>query len=589
MLGKNEKLRWAAAAGICLVIFAAGYTDLFRNVFTIGDKGEGIWGLLTAPGLTAVPPSWVLRHLFLLGGVVALGRFLAPAGTLLVNASRHVRANLGDWFIVGVLAVTAGTGATLAAKLSLGGEGHVWDEREYLFQAQIFAAGRLTAPRPPTDERVTLDGSGRENFLVGLNEGVHGNRWFTIYMPVWPALLAAAAAIKAPWLANAAVGSATAFLVFGLGKRVFDADVALVGTFLYAVSPFVVFNNASYFSEPTFLLLLLTFLLLYDHHRQTARGFPAFCAGVVLALAFGAREYATFAAGLPVITIWLNDAFRGRTGRGGFLLFLIGALTGAAPLLLYNYLTSENPLYFPRFYAVKTHFGLERSFVAGDMLLFTTRRLWVLATDLCGWPLVSFLPALIPLFFRKIPARAKPLYAAALGTAVLFTFPHHKGINYGARYYYGALPALLLGGGYGLILLPDILTRKWNAPKGTATATVTITLLILTPLYYRAVEPVYGGYWGFADGVKPWVTPQLEDALRKYGVWQAVIFVAPAERCEGPPPNDILLKNNVIFARDRGARNAEFAALVAPRPYLLCDYRIFEATGEIKVLDIKTR
>ena len=66
-----------------------------------------------------------------------------------------------------------------------------------------------------------------------------------------------------------------------------------------------------------------------------------------------------------------------------------------------------------------------------------------------------------------------------------------------------------------------------------------------------------------------------------------IIFVAPPKRCEGPPSNDVTLENKIIYARDRGERNAAFAALFPPRPYLLCDYREFEKTGVIRVLELE--
>ncbi len=421
---------------------------------------------------------------------------------------------------------------------------------------------------------------------MGINEGVRDGKWFTIYLPIWPLVLAAGEISGHPWLVNPVIGVLTTFVIYGFGRRLFGADAALLSAVLYAFSPFIIFNNASFFSEPLFLLLLLLFLWAYITARDGGSRGAAVAAGVLLPLAFGAREYSTFAAALPLLAVWAAEAARRKPAKIPFSFFALGAGLGAVPLLSYNVVTSGTILQFPRFYALKTHFGLSLPFVSGDMLFFTTRRLWVLATDFLGWPLLSLLPALLPLFIRKVPAPARTLYAVALSTFILFILPHHKGINYGARYYYGALPAALLVGGYGLTLLPGWLKEKWSLPAGSAAAAVILAFIVTTPAYIAAAAPIYKDYWGFPEGKKPWVTPQLEQALAAYGVWQGIVFIAPPSRCEGPAPNDVDLKNNLIFARDRGPRNAAFAALWLPRPHLLVDYREFEETGVIHALEL---
>lgn len=135
--------------------------------------------------------------------------------------------------------------------------------------------------------------------------------------------------------------------------------------------------------------------------------------------------------------------------------------------------------------------------------------------------------------------------------------------------------------------LPSWLAERHALPKGTTAAAVLLLTLGTTLPYYAAVEPIYRNYWGFADGRRPWVTAELAAALASYGVWQGVVFVGPPERCDGPPPHDVNLQNHIIYARDRGPRNAAFAALVPPRPYLRVDYRTFERTGEIEVIELR--
>jgi hypothetical protein len=250
-------------------------------------------------------------------------------------------------------------------------------------------------------------------------------------------------------------------------------------------------------------------------------------------------------------------------------------------LLLYNYVTSGDVLRFPAAYRVASSAGV------GEMALFSIRRLWVAATDFAGWPLISFAPMLFPFLIKQIPRQGRLLYAVAAATVCLYAFVPDAGVAYGARLYYGALPAALIVGGWGLTKLPAYLTGKRRFRPGTAAAALMLALLAGTVPYFIRVAPVYSDYRAFPDGARPWVTPYLSRALEEWDVRSAIVFIAPAERCPGPAPNDIGPGNGVIFARDRGRRNAEFAALFAPRPYILCDYREFEKTGVLRILKLE--
>jgi hypothetical protein len=575
---------WGAAFAAA---FALSHAPPLARVLAIFNGGLGAGALLTAPGLPAVPPSWVFRYAWLLAAALCFAPALAPVGRAALGFVAFCRRELGDWWVAGILGVAAGATAASLACFSLGREGHSWEERELAFQGRIFAAGRLAAPAPPTDEYVTATGAGAGNFVVGENEGVRGGKWFTLFMPAWPLLLAAGTALGRPWLVNPVIGSLTAFALFGYGRRLFGADAALAGVFLYALSPFAAFNNASFFAEPAFLLFLTLFLWAFDAAREAGRPRAYALAGALLVGVFAARDFAAVAALLIVAGAFFRDLMRKRMTGRQLAYFALGAAVAAVPLFLYNYATAGYLFRFPRSFAVHTRTGISLPFLSPYLITFTARRLWVFATDIQGWPLVSFVPALIPLLLKKVPPRGRFPYLVAAATLALYVLPYARGVNYGARFYYGALPAALLGGGFGLMLLPRWLKEKWGFARGTTAAAVLLAVAAGTVPYVVAAEHVYRNHWGFGEGKPAWVTPALERALDEWRVHEALIFVAPPERCEGPPPNDAELENKIIYARDRGERNAAFAALFPPRPYLLCDYREFETTGVIRVLELE--
>ncbi len=580
---KNLKLYlWGAA---CVAVFALSHTAFLRELFAIFDGGRGAGFILGAPGQTPAPPSWVFRYGWLLAGALCFAPAAAPLGRAALRFAAYCRRELGDWWVAGILGVGAAAAAACFAHGALGGEGHTWEEREYEFQARVFAAGRLTATAPPTDAYVADEGRSA-NFLVGPNEAARDGKWFTIFVPAWPLLLAVGTALGRPWLVNPALAFFTALALYGYGRRVVGAGTALVGVLLYAVSPFAAFNNASLSAEPAFLLFLVLFLWAFDAAREPGKSSLMAAAGALLVAAFAVRDYAALAA-LPALALLFHDVARKRTSGRALSYFVLGVALAAAPLLYYNYATSGAPFAFPRSHALHTRFGVSLPFLSPYLVYFTTRRLWVFATDLLGWPLVSLAPALVPLLLKKIPPRARLAYAVAAATLLLYVLPYARGIHYGARFYYGALPAALLGGGLGLTLLPDWLKDKWRFARGTAAAAVLLAVAVATVPYVVALAPAYGDAWAFPDGKRPWASRRLAWALEEWNVKEAIIFVAPEERCGGPPPNDAALKSPIIYARHRGPRNAAFAALFMPRPYLLCDYREFEKTGVIRVLELE--
>lgn len=580
---KNFKLYlWG---GAFVAVFALSHTAHLSDVFSVFDGGRGAGFMLGAPGQTPAPPSWVFRYGWLMAAALCFAPAAAPLGRAALRFAAYCRRELGDWWVAGILGVAAAVAAACFAYLSLGGEGHTWEEREYEFQARTFAAGSVTAQAPATDEYVADEGNSA-NFLVGPNEGVRDGKWFTIFVPAWPLLLAAGTALGRPWLVNPIIAFFTALALYGYGRRVVGADTALVAVFLYAFSPFAAFNNASLFAEPAFLLFLVLFLWAFDAAREPRKSRLMAVAGALLVVAFAVRDYAALAA-LPAVALLFHDVARKKTGGYALSYFVLGVALAAAPLLYYNYATSGAPLTFPRSYALHTRSGISLPFLSPYLIYFTTRRLWVFATDLMGWPLISFVPALVPLLLKKIPPRARLAYVVGAATLLLYVLPYAEGIHYGARFYYGALPAAVLGGGLGLTLLPSWLKRKWNFARGTAAAATLLAVAVATVPYVVALEPVYRNSWAFRDGKRPWVSHRLEWALEEWNVKEAIIFVAPRERCAGPPPNDAALKNRIIYAHNRGPRNAVFAALFMPRPYLLCDYREFEETGVIRVLELE--
>jgi len=131
-------------------------------------------------------------------------------------------------------------------------------------------------------------------------------------------------------------------------------------------------------------------------------------------------------------------------------------------------------------------------------------------------------------------------------------------IGYGARYWYAAVPAVLVASLLGLrrLLLPD-----GGAPRLGAVAVAAILLLLVgwdLAAYWPArwsELPRYGG-----------TTAGLRDEVERRNLDDAVIFVWTEDLIyyEGFGENDPFLRHGPFFVRDLGPRNAE---LIAAMPF----------------------
>ena len=136
---------------------------------------------------SAVSGKWPSEHL--LPWIVRLGgTLLVIAGAVWVgqtswwpDLSRKVHDRIGGsglaWPIaVAVLATIISTALTYGV---LEPFPHIEDEAAYDFQARIFASGHLFAPAPASPE-----------FFPSSWMMLHGGRWFSVFPPGWPLLLA---------------------------------------------------------------------------------------------------------------------------------------------------------------------------------------------------------------------------------------------------------------------------------------------------------------------------------------------------------------------------------------------------------------
>lgn len=419
------------------------------------------------------------------------------------------------------------------------------DEHAYLFQAGLFAEGKMTAPAHPQQEFVS------PFFIL-----THKNKVFSVFPPGWPSILSLGVRLGEQNWVNPILCGLTIPVLFLLSWMIWGRRCAWISASCLLTTPFFLFNGGSYFSHPSCLLsILLTgcFLLLW------LRGdgwFWAVLTGAAASWAFAIRE---MTAGLVLFIPILWTIYRSEQ-RGRFILFfLLGAAPGVWFYLYYNQCVTGDWRVLPRFlqsserlgfgdreirlfdYVEIQHYG----FLDGIANL-ARNMLRLFAWTIPGFPLLAAWGA-----WRK--RREDWAIAFALAAILLplgyLLYPTDGGNQYGPRFYYESLGFLILLAAPAL----DDLFRKIGKRKAGAFC---LTVLMVNALVftYQASDryrQIYG-------------RRTLQRLVEHRKIHNAVVFV-------GAPSGDMtqgdLIRNpaypdeaDVIYAWDLGKRNRELSA-----------------------------
>ena len=372
------------------------------------------------------------------------------------------------WF----LSIAAGVLATALAWGVLGAMPHLEDEHANLFQAKVFASGRVTADEPPArPEAFSVP------FIIHANGRVFGK-----YTPGYPLLLALGAAIDQPWIINALAAALSVWGVYLLGRDLFDHSVGLLAAALGAVSPMALMLSGTLLAHTTTLTALVFFAWAFVRARRSderRRSIFAVLAGLTLGWAVISRPWTAAAIGAGFVVIALNDLFNHphRYGRG-YMLMAGAALIIVSIWPLYNWLATGSPLtntYTLWWPYDRVGFGpgygrLDDGHTWDRALLNFKFDFPDLGVTLLGWPVALGVPLawvavllgmLWPDHSRRDWALVVP--PTLLVIAQLAYWARGSGLN-GPRYYAEGLPFLWLLAARGLIKL-GATPRLHRAPR----------------------------------------------------------------------------------------------------------------------------
>ncbi|MBZ2179165.1 MAG: hypothetical protein ACK58M_05110 [Acidobacteriota bacterium] len=469
----------------------------------------GLWlaGLLASVGLgAAVALGWLAWDRYAKAAllVVQYGLLLPAALRFRRAAGVAVGEPFGRELRYAAILLLCAVAMPLAAHL--GDAIYSGDESAYLFQARLFAAGRLTAESPAEVAPPRLF-----HFQHHL---MHEGRWFGKYPPGWPALLAPATLVHGERLLNPLAGLMILWLTWRIGLLLFGIVVAEHAVLLLAASPFFTLSCVDYLSHaPACLLLALALycLLLAWRGRHPARALG----GMLLALFLLAlvRPYVAAWTGslLGLGALWLLR-FRWRKA-----LLLAGAGAAAAVLALFVLLWFNKLVtgaYWPHAYALYTgtreiaEVSLSPASLWRNLTTLTAHALG--ETVLAGFP---FLPPLAGFAVWRNRRRSKViLLLAALAASLVVAYLAQSRSSFslvGERYYFETFFLMALLGALGW-------TEFWAGRPQAARLALGACLLLQMVLF-----PVYGRR--LLDAHAP--SRQVLRAVRELPLDDAVVFL----------------------------------------------------------------
>ena len=561
-----------------LLIVREAYNDAFFAFMYGGEVGE-IVGLTPLRELTVEREAWRLAGLFsrifvasmlLLGLLYGSAQFAADrvrrrsASDQPGRSRRRYRLIRVALFLATVI---------ICASIGQGwmhGIPHIEDESAYMFQARLFAAGELWADAPTHPQ-----------FFEHEHLIVQGDRWFSKYPPLFSAFLALGLLLGAPWLVNPILAAATGWVVSRIAHDWLGPRWGLIAWALLLVSPFFTVMGATMMSHMLACLLTATFTwaVLRSCSGRSVRW--ALLAGAALGLALLTRPYTAFlfavAAALPL----LLHLWRARSAKRWLqipALLLIGVLPALVLFFAWGQLHAEPGSEALNLYAQNNSsdtlgFGLDKGstwlqtwgstgHTPAKALRATHQYLDYSSTDLFGWPLgLSFafvFAALIRGRRRSWMLALIPL--ALVGGHALYWATQH--IAYGARYWFSAIPAMVLLSVAGMRALAarSRLAGSPVAPWATAVVLSLFVGLNLT-LYLpqRLAElPNFGGI--SADLAKEVDRLQLDEEALVFVETQGLLFN------DGFHMNDPANPRATLFARDFGPDNQPLIDQYPERP-----------------------
>ncbi len=332
---------------------------------------------------------------------------------------------------------------------------HILDAVSYSFQAGVFSSGKLGLATPPLADA-----------FKGPFQIVTRGHLLSQYPPGAPAVYALGRVVGLEWI----VGALCCMLLIGataaVARRLYGAATGLAVLLLGALSPFVLFQSGSYLSHPVAGGLLAAALWAFVTADGTRRERWYVLAGALLGCGFVSREAASLLFAIP-----LGARLIGRRNVRGIAAMMFGGVPLLLVYLFYNQQATGSAVLLPRqLFDPSDRFGF------GDGIGFHTRHtlaaglantdelLTSLQLELLGWPPLFALGLLcVPFLFGRARSWDYLWLLGVASFAVAYVGYFYHGVALGPRYYFEAVPYMLLLAGRGVQVLAQVARSRLAA------------------------------------------------------------------------------------------------------------------------------
>ena len=289
----------------------------------------------SAPNYQLLLDGWLSGTAICLGAGVVFAILTRRRALPGIPLALDERAGIDPVSVVLIVGATALYLVT--ARTVFGGRPLLIDEIIQVFQARIFASGRLWLPTPSMPEFTS-------SMLLIDTGKVYGQ-----FPAGGPAMLAIGSLIGQEWLVGPVAGVVSAWAFARLLRRIEpQLFVRRLALGLFVLAPFVVFMSGSHMNHVTATMwLLLATTALFDVTCSTARRLTAaLTCGVALGMAATIRPVDAAAFALPA-ALWLLTRAARRPGHWHEVLAAGGGVAlPMAALFAVNWATTGAPLRF---------------------------------------------------------------------------------------------------------------------------------------------------------------------------------------------------------------------------------------------------
>ena len=406
---------------------------------------------------------------------------------------------------------------------------HIQDEVIYLFQARYLAHGMLSVPAPPVPEAFSF-------YMIPY----HADRWYSIFPPGWPAILALGVLIGMPWLVNPVLAGICVLLIYIFIQEIYDRRVARVTVLLLISSPWFIFMAMNFMSHTSTLTFALIASIAVLRARQSGKMLWGIMAGSAVGLVSLIRPQDGLILAI-LLGLWAIGIGGQRLKVSVIVAFVLATVAIAGIILPYNKQLMNSPLlspmanYYEKYYGPKSNaFGFGPGRGLGwpidpypghsplEAMINAALNSFSLNIELFGWSTGSLILVLI-YFISKGKQKSDYLMltviAVTLGFYSLYWF--NGGPDFGARYWYLMLVPLIILTVRGIFSLEERISSELTslADRGIPITIAVLLLCIITMVNYlpwRAIDKYYH-YLG--------MRPDIHYLDEKYHFGKSIILI----------------------------------------------------------------